>query len=1028
MLKRKLDESVGEGEGTDNVTPSTGQSESDDSNCSAGSTDALAPEVASGPSPPKRMKKKVNFKGVTVYYFPRRQGFTCVPSEGGSTLGMSEKHSFTKDFSLSDFTKEQKRIHRAILAEQRRQGKMFPSPLLASNMHSPEDDDISSGSESDSEYDDYYFLQPLPIRQRRVLLRTAGVKKIDNEEKDECRDIRVSRNVCGCDCKVFCDPATCSCSVAGIQCQVDRLSFPCGCTKDGCTNPAGRIEFNPIRVRTHFIHTLMRLELERKDSESPESTSAAATTTSFLHPSPGNIDIDVVGANSEENDVVTENLEVTSNDSSSGASTDSCGKLKSKLKLKKTEAIDLNLFNSNEKGSCRDCQNTDMCNVMMHDVKFSMESQQRQQQQQRAISVALGTQSGYQGSSNQQHHHLGLSPGISLLHPPAPPQPAQPQPSGTHMLLFNDGEDEVYQAENTTSMYFDNDDSSYSELSDTSPEGLESRPFAVINQNSFNSKFHLRPAQMFNPISSTSAPPKAPTVVPSGALNSTLLHPISASCSLGVDQQAPLVQASTLPLPGQSLLRAPYQQSACSGSASTINTTLHARAQQLSAGLGLEMVESSHMLQVSLPRFPSKFPHSDELDTSLHLTPSSPYKLDPSLIPAQTYGADSVPSADYLSTPHISASSSGTFGNSPTSATVNPNATNFETLQAGPCWTTSLVGSSLRECYGPSPPSSSNSGLEQLVPCKPTFQPDLESCALSPTTTYATMTTTTRDLLAAHCPGISSHMDSKLEHVVNSSIKGSEPYQNFHLSSQSSGSSNILYTSDYPDRRIIESSNTASSSCSAEEPDQKTCSLSEDLFTNECIVSTTQSSRLLPSELSCSEISSTLLPLSSSYVPTIPTIQPALFSSSCSSSDISMTVADSTVLKCSTVIQQSREDHPVFFDCQTRTLLDVCNNPTDTYNLEETVGIISDFHSQTPPLPSCSQQGIISKWSSQESPPAKMSVEIPVEGLELETTVSSSSTPSSSSSSPNTSEEEKDNVEQSFGEIMKESLVEMVLV
>ena len=46
--------------------------------------------------------------------------------------------------------------------------------------------------------------------------------------------------------------------------QVDRQGFPCGCSRDGCANSSGRIEFNPVRVRTHFIHTLMRLELEKK--------------------------------------------------------------------------------------------------------------------------------------------------------------------------------------------------------------------------------------------------------------------------------------------------------------------------------------------------------------------------------------------------------------------------------------------------------------------------------------------------------------------------------------------------------------------------------------------------------------------------------------------------------------------------------------------------------------------------------------------------------------------------------------------
>lgn len=45
---------------------------------------------------------------------------------------------------------------------------------------------------------------------------------------------------------------------------MDRAGFPCGCSRDGCANHSGRIEFNPVRVRTHFIHTLMRLELEKK--------------------------------------------------------------------------------------------------------------------------------------------------------------------------------------------------------------------------------------------------------------------------------------------------------------------------------------------------------------------------------------------------------------------------------------------------------------------------------------------------------------------------------------------------------------------------------------------------------------------------------------------------------------------------------------------------------------------------------------------------------------------------------------------
>ena len=61
------------------------------------------------------------------------------------------------------------------------------------------------------------------------------------------------------------DPETCQCSLNGIKCQVDRSTFPCGCSRDSCANLNGRIEFNPLRVRTHFIHTIMRLELEKKN-------------------------------------------------------------------------------------------------------------------------------------------------------------------------------------------------------------------------------------------------------------------------------------------------------------------------------------------------------------------------------------------------------------------------------------------------------------------------------------------------------------------------------------------------------------------------------------------------------------------------------------------------------------------------------------------------------------------------------------------------------------------------------------------
>ncbi|XP_059049860.1 uncharacterized protein LOC131844891 [Achroia grisella] len=215
----------------------------------------------------KRKKENINFDNVTVYYFPRAQGFTCVPSQGGSTLGMEWEHTHIQQFTLTEHAIEQRRLHRQILQQLRNERHSIQGASLSSSEDSDTEEETSDISESELDLDSYYFLQPIPTRQRRALLRAAGVRKIEAYEKDECRDIRTSREFCGCACKGVCNPENCSCSLGGIKCQVDRLNFPCGCTRDGCGNTTGRIEFNPVRVRTHFIHTLMRLGLEKKNEE-----------------------------------------------------------------------------------------------------------------------------------------------------------------------------------------------------------------------------------------------------------------------------------------------------------------------------------------------------------------------------------------------------------------------------------------------------------------------------------------------------------------------------------------------------------------------------------------------------------------------------------------------------------------------------------------------------------------------------------------------------------------------------------------
>ena len=266
--------------------------------------------------------------------------------------GMDERHECAEVFSIREYARTQRMQHQEILLEQHRQGKIvLPPEKIAMTQNG--DSDMSASGDGDDEsdldiaVDDYYFLQPVPTRQRRMMLRQAGIKKIDNVEKDECKDIRVSREVCGCDCRVYCDPATCLCSLAGIKCQVDRMSFPCGCTKEGCGNTSGRVEFNPMRVRTHFLHTLMRLEFdEKKEKASP----AGVVERPAKH--------------------------IRFNDDDGATGDDA--------------KADLSQFNSTELGSCRDCQNTDVTKVMMRETQLNAAACMMAPQSSAAYSTMLG--------------------------------------------------------------------------------------------------------------------------------------------------------------------------------------------------------------------------------------------------------------------------------------------------------------------------------------------------------------------------------------------------------------------------------------------------------------------------------------------------------------------------------------------------------------------------------------------------------------------------------------------------------------
>ncbi|XP_015688041.1 cysteine/serine-rich nuclear protein 1 [Protobothrops mucrosquamatus] len=273
--------------------------ESDEENSQGGLQPTLALNMDFTPKSilkkSKRLRQNnVTFDRVTVFYFPRCQGFTTVSSCGGCTLGMARKHGFSREFTVSEFCKQQKINRLEKLKDRLKEERLeaLKSKLTMNGTKVSEEakrltiEDISVDDVDISNVDleNGFFLQPYTTKKRRALLKAMGVKKIDKEEKRQLQRIRRSRKKCGCNCQEFCDPDTCSCSVAGIKCQMDYTSFPCGCTRDGCGNTEGRIEFNQPRVHTHFLHTVMRLELEERQQNSESELPFRDHIHPFIYP------------------------------------------------------------------------------------------------------------------------------------------------------------------------------------------------------------------------------------------------------------------------------------------------------------------------------------------------------------------------------------------------------------------------------------------------------------------------------------------------------------------------------------------------------------------------------------------------------------------------------------------------------------------------------------------------------------------------------------------------------------------------
>ncbi|KAF7232338.1 hypothetical protein EG68_10461 [Paragonimus skrjabini miyazakii] len=378
-----------------------------------------------------RTDKRVVFKNVDIFYFERSQGFVCVPSQGGSSLGMVRVHSASETLSVPEHQCIRRLERYSVLLRKYRAGKImltpqqlryiskqiksspktfvdrvFPkssssicdsgnthstvdthgcasdfcprSPALHTPVVSPtvqrddneqpdEDSHFSDATEEESSITndeletqlsslvDCYFLQLVPVKKRRMILRKAGLRTIDHLERVECQAIRLSREICGCSCSGgVCLPGKCYCARNGIRCQVDRALFPCSCVESAqCQNPEGRIEFDPVRVRTHYLHTRLRLDVERAQQPATVAT---------------------LGSNEPTQDQVVDLEEPPTKKWMSNSSFPPDVPLSTATHSVVHDDPILSAYNTTVHGACRDCQSDRYVHMLMQQIASSSSS------------------------------------------------------------------------------------------------------------------------------------------------------------------------------------------------------------------------------------------------------------------------------------------------------------------------------------------------------------------------------------------------------------------------------------------------------------------------------------------------------------------------------------------------------------------------------------------------------------------------------------------------------------------------------
>lgn len=245
----------------------------------------LKSNLSKNQSDDTKPKKCVQFNKVDLYHFERCQGYLSIPSSDNDpnsiTLGMFYCHYHFDSFQSQDeFLKFKRKMDLDKVEEYVSSLDSEQLPVSSDSCLDRAREVIKKRVYYEEHVEDDLGVSPdilcpiLTLEQRLDKLYKIGYLKdeIDKEESDDINLVRESRKTCGCTCNkmnMVCgeNGDMCSCFANGINCQIDRIKFPCSCNVKRCKNMFGMRRFNPKTVLDHYKKVLLNKKSPREDDE-----------------------------------------------------------------------------------------------------------------------------------------------------------------------------------------------------------------------------------------------------------------------------------------------------------------------------------------------------------------------------------------------------------------------------------------------------------------------------------------------------------------------------------------------------------------------------------------------------------------------------------------------------------------------------------------------------------------------------------------------------------------------------------------